>query len=626
VLGLSLQVNSYAPYTYDATYAIAHALHHLIEVRGVTSIVGAELMDALILNVSFPGVTGTIELFDGSANPDRQYHGDRRVGVAYDVLNFQSAVAGLVRVARWTPAADSTFTQRWAQSSSFVFSTLDNSIPLDVVIPSCPSNHVVSGGQCVVCPAGTYHSAVVGTAAVCEPCPAATYEVNHQCQACVSFASSQTQLTRSFGGAEYYADVALCALIKCAQPNGVVCGLRESCCPMDLPNVFDDAGAKPLRTRILCAQPDGVVCGSGTHLATWTLEPGRWRLSPSSTDILRCEREASNDGSSRCIGGTIEAQGSSDDLCMEGHAGPMCMLCVATNESQHASYFDRAKRRCTDCPSDTGARTGALVGAAAGIVLLVYVLGWSWRRGLWCSWWKKEAKDTSRCQKLLRKMILFVKVVIKVMDRTATPRFKILIAFYQAVILLPDLYGIEMPSDYCEASPPCRNATARCFCCFCWWWCCMCMLCMCADDALHCVHSDHSLDWLQVLKFDWSDFVVPGACLVGGLKFRLVLRGLVPLLLMLSPLVFCIVQYVISHCRARMATRNDLAIAPVGQSFKDAVFRALPAVIFISFCLVQTVSTGIFSAWGIATGRRILAFSHALLRDLRSSPCGYRLS
>jgi hypothetical protein len=56
-----------------------------------------------------------------------------------------------------------------------------------------------------------------------------------------------------------------------------------------------------------------------------------------------------------------------------------------------------------------------------------------------------------KCHKLLCKIILFVQVVVKVVSHTAVPRFKILVALYQAVIVLPDLYGIEMPSGYCEA-------------------------------------------------------------------------------------------------------------------------------------------------------------------------------
>jgi hypothetical protein len=50
------------------------------------------------------------------------------------VLNFQGVNEGLVRVARWTPTAEnSTFAERWVQSSPFVFSTTDNSVPYDVL-------------------------------------------------------------------------------------------------------------------------------------------------------------------------------------------------------------------------------------------------------------------------------------------------------------------------------------------------------------------------------------------------------------------------------------------------------------------------------------------------------------
>jgi hypothetical protein len=101
-------------------------------------------------------------------------------------------------------------------------------------------------------------------------------------------------------------------------------------------------------------------------------------------------------------------------------------------------------------------------------------------------------------------------------------------------------------------------------------------------------------NWLNVLKFEWSDVVVPGSCLVGGLKLRILLRGLAPLILLLFPLAISIVMCMISHCRAQIADRTKTL---VGEGFKDAVLRALPYVIVISFCLNQSVSAGIFSAW-----------------------------
>jgi len=90
---------------------------------------------------------------------------------------------------------------------------------------------------------------------------------------------------------------------------------------------------------------------------------------------------------------------------------------------------------------------------------------------------------------------------------------------------------------------------------------------------------------------------VPGACLVGGIKLRVVLRGLVPLLLMLGPLVLSIMPVIVLSCRARVAPRADCTKTCFSEGLKAAVLRALPYMIFISFCLVQSVSAGIFSAW-----------------------------
>jgi hypothetical protein len=177
----------------------------------------------------------------------------------------------------------------------------------------------------------------VGADAVCADCPAATYEVDGRCQACVS-ATAQTPLTRPVDSAG--------TPILCLVP-------------------------------VACTQPDGVICGQGTHLGTWALVPGRWRISPTSTDIRRCERKVSNDQSSRCAGGTMDAQGSADALCTEGHFGPMCMLCV-TNQSR--AYFDRSELRCKDCPNDAWTRICLAVGVLIGTIVLVYVLQYSWRQ------------------------------------------------------------------------------------------------------------------------------------------------------------------------------------------------------------------------------------------------------
>ena len=77
---------------------MAHALHDLIEVQKKTEIVGRELLEALIKRVHFEGVTGLVDFHDASADADRLYHGDRRVGVSYKMLNYVDDSLGLVMV------------------------------------------------------------------------------------------------------------------------------------------------------------------------------------------------------------------------------------------------------------------------------------------------------------------------------------------------------------------------------------------------------------------------------------------------------------------------------------------------------------------------------------------------
>ena len=113
--------NTYAPFAYDATFAVAEALHQLIEVEGADATDGDALMRAL-LNVRFTGVTGSVEFYhDPIGDPDLNYYGDRRVGVSYSVVNYQNG--SLAAIGEWTPCSfvstnvsttyNCNFTERW---------------------------------------------------------------------------------------------------------------------------------------------------------------------------------------------------------------------------------------------------------------------------------------------------------------------------------------------------------------------------------------------------------------------------------------------------------------------------------------------------------------------------------
>ncbi|KAL1524858.1 hypothetical protein AB1Y20_019738 [Prymnesium parvum] len=141
--------DTYAPFAYDATYAMARALHQLIEVEGKSTVVGSELWAALLGKVNFEGVTGTVAFNDASDHPDLEYHGDRRIGVQYKLFNYQSFTQGLVVVGTWSSrGGNSTWAERFTKATAsdgtevaLVFSTDDNSKPI-VPVPAHSLNLV----------------------------------------------------------------------------------------------------------------------------------------------------------------------------------------------------------------------------------------------------------------------------------------------------------------------------------------------------------------------------------------------------------------------------------------------------------------------------------------------------
>ena len=123
--------DTYSPFAYDAVFAIARALHKLIEIDGQDSILGSDLRRALIEDVSFVGVTGEVGFVDGTSIPNAQRDGDREVGIRYSLLNYQPAAAGLMEVGAWLNVGhNSTWEERYTPNDILlVYSTNDNSKP-----------------------------------------------------------------------------------------------------------------------------------------------------------------------------------------------------------------------------------------------------------------------------------------------------------------------------------------------------------------------------------------------------------------------------------------------------------------------------------------------------------------
>ena len=125
-------LDNYASFSYDATYALARAMHVVLYKQGHPTITGRNLYAALINNVTFMGATGLVT-FSRSLTTDgtRFAEGDRRTGVSYKILNFspfayELGIPGFQTVGSWTQK------DGIRMSASITFKTQDNLAPSDL--------------------------------------------------------------------------------------------------------------------------------------------------------------------------------------------------------------------------------------------------------------------------------------------------------------------------------------------------------------------------------------------------------------------------------------------------------------------------------------------------------------
>ena len=95
--------------------------------------------------------------------------------------------------------------------------------------------------------------------------------------------------------------------------------------------------------------PPSVSCSGGAH---FTLDPGFWRISPISSNIVPC-----NDSGERCLGGTHQN-------CSEQFAGPVCLQC-----NTELGYLTVSPTTCSQC-SDKARIYG--IGSVILLALLAY--------------------------------------------------------------------------------------------------------------------------------------------------------------------------------------------------------------------------------------------------------------
>eukprot|EP01036_Dinobryon_divergens_P034899 gene34899-45165_t len=135
-------ISNLAMYAYDATYAMARAIHVVMYDRRATDITGEMIMSALIQNVSFTGVTGEISFSKGMEGGDNYGRGDRLVSMDYTIYNFDPRAyhvfydggisawhkVGIFTAENTVEMCDVRYDH---QCSDWVFNTRDGSPPID---------------------------------------------------------------------------------------------------------------------------------------------------------------------------------------------------------------------------------------------------------------------------------------------------------------------------------------------------------------------------------------------------------------------------------------------------------------------------------------------------------------
>ena len=258
--------NLYDAFAYDAVFAVAYALHDLVNTQNRTKLIGSELLDTLIKRVRFEGVTGLIEFTDASASPDREFLGDRRVGISYSLHNFVDNERSRIEVGRWSICKrfSCSWADQWHPAPGVVpqFSTPDNHQP-----SNCPPGRVLMQDGTCGCRSGYFASSE--TRGVCETCP-----------------KGVSSLPGSVGAA--------------------ACSFCDE-------GFYSRAHGEP------CVQClTGGECPLNSTLSTILLRKGFWRLSPYSTVIEACTGD--ND-TSPCVGGRNKG------TCAAGFLGHRCGSC-----------------------------------------------------------------------------------------------------------------------------------------------------------------------------------------------------------------------------------------------------------------------------------------------------------
>ena len=190
--------------------------------------------------------------------------------------------------------------------------------------------------NCLECSAGLYNDELGSNSAIlCKNCPAGKYR--H-----VTGGTSLTDCYDCIPGRYSESFSIECNICEKGKYSNLPSSIQCSKCPdgtysdtnstLTCKNCIENAVQSLDATYCECSQntyfdngkclncPFNFICPKGSTKETIIIKPGYWRYDSNTTDTEECRSEYA------CIGGKIT--NSSDELCREGHKGPLCDVCL----------------------------------------------------------------------------------------------------------------------------------------------------------------------------------------------------------------------------------------------------------------------------------------------------------
>jgi len=170
---------------------------------------------------------------------------------------------------------------------------------------------------------------------------------------------------------------------------------------------------------------DEIECpGAGLTVEQLNIQEGYWRTSETSKVFEDCQQKANSNG---CAGGTHTGPGN----CKEGHAGPLCALCLPD------WYGSGRIRTCKPCKKVTEDTFFHVFG---GIIVGVIVLSAIFRKKIarWIESFYERALENPRIKKLVRWYE----------TNALMPKIKVLLAFWQILATMPGVLDMSYPDPY----------------------------------------------------------------------------------------------------------------------------------------------------------------------------------